>query len=122
MKRPTSMPPDDITKVASPMASAITQMFTSRKASDTPTAMASRLVPMAVTTSTAKEARRGASASRGRSAASSMWMPTAASRPKAIQWSTVSTIWLAATPSPQPMSGVSISTMPNTAPVRSASP
>ncbi len=50
--RPTSMRPAAIRKVAKPTAIAIATMFTFKKASETPTVIASRLVPMAVAIST----------------------------------------------------------------------
>jgi hypothetical protein len=55
INRPASMPPVDMTNVAAPIASAMTRIFTSRKARDTPTAMASMLVPSAVASNTRSE-------------------------------------------------------------------
>ena len=56
---PNSIPPVDITKVVAPIASAMTTMSTSSSASDTPTAIASMLVPIAVTIRQSSEPRPG---------------------------------------------------------------
>ena len=83
-KRPARIPAELISIVVRPMAKAITKIFTCRKASETPTAIASSEVPMAVTT-VAQSVADGASPSSARCACRIMWTPTAASSAKAVQ-------------------------------------
>ena len=118
------MPSVDIINVAQPMASAVAIMLTCRKARPTPTAIASRLVAMAVVTSSQKPWRRcGSSSSSPLSRKPSIIIrpPKKISRMKAIQWFHSNTNLLASIPMPQPISGVSVSTAPNISPVRNAS-
>ncbi|CNU68165.1 Uncharacterised protein [Salmonella enterica subsp. enterica serovar Bovismorbificans] len=110
--------------VAQPIANAVAMMFTCKNARPTPTAIASRLVAIAVVTNSQKLWRRnGVSSSSLPPRIPSMIMrpPRKISRTKAIQWFHSRTNLLANIPSPQPINGVSVSTAPKIRPVRNAS-
>ena len=52
IRRPSIMPPDDMMNIAIPIAVGIVTMLASRNAGETPAAIASKLVPIAVAIST----------------------------------------------------------------------
>ena len=91
---PSRSPIADISVVAVPMASAVSQMSASKNASVTPTIMESMLVATAVSSSNQREAAADISGCLSSSAEKSpsriIFAPKAASNTKATQWSNAS--------------------------------